>query len=107
MTDESNKSWPPEPSAARGVKSQAAAAEGGVCPTCGRKLLTKLSIMCNWCGAMIKDDAYQQRAAEERAKIDAELKQKVQVEQHETARLGVIGRLKLKKKMGIRIEPPI
>lgn len=75
------------------------------CPTCGRRLLTTRSVLCNWCGAVIKNEVYQQRAAEERAQLDAELKRQVDLEQDETARLGVIGRLKLIKKMGRKADP--
>ena len=78
----------------------APASEIPVCPTCGRKLLTLTSVLCNWCGAVIKNDDYQKRAAEERAKADAELRRQVETEQQETARYGILGRLKKVKKEG-------
>lgn len=37
------------------------------CPNCHRKLLCHTSIRCNWCGAEINDEGYQQQAAQERA----------------------------------------
>lgn len=32
------------------------------CPQCGRKLLSKASARCNWCGKEIEDPAYQAQA---------------------------------------------
>jgi len=80
-------------------------AKGPPCPTCGRTLLTTRSALCNWCGAVIKDEAYQQRAAEERALQDAELQQQLRIEQMENARLGVLGRLKKNRKPGHNVDP--
>lgn len=37
------------------------------CPQCNRKLLSHASMRCNWCGAEINDEGYQQKAAQERA----------------------------------------
>jgi hypothetical protein len=37
------------------------------CPNCNRKLLSHASVRCNWCGAEINDESYQQQAAQERA----------------------------------------
>jgi hypothetical protein len=62
--------------------------------------------MCNWCGAVIGDEEYQQRAAEERAAQDAETKRQVEIEQQETARFGVLGRLKRLKKEGVLTRDP-
>lgn len=36
------------------------------CPHCGRKLLSKASVRCNWCGTEIEDPAYQAQAENER-----------------------------------------
>lgn len=36
------------------------------CPHCQRKLLSKASSRCNWCGEVIEDASYQQTAATER-----------------------------------------
>lgn len=36
------------------------------CPHCHRKLLSKASARCNWCGEMIEDAAYQQNAQTQR-----------------------------------------
>ena len=97
MGDEPNTQWPPKPISAVDPK---AVAEVPTCPSCKRKLLTIRSIMCNWCGAVITNDEYQQRAADERAAMDASVKRQLEIEQQETARLGVIGRLKKIKKEG-------
>jgi|SRR5579883_1752466 len=37
------------------------------CPNCKRKLLSHASVRCNWCGAEVADESYQQQAAQERA----------------------------------------
>ena len=37
-----------------------------VCPHCQRKLLSKASARCNWCGEVIEDASYQQTAQAER-----------------------------------------
>jgi hypothetical protein len=36
------------------------------CPHCGRHLLSKASVRCNWCGTEIEDSAYQAQAQTER-----------------------------------------
>lgn len=37
-----------------------------VCPHCQKKLLSQASARCNWCGALIEDDAYQAQAQQGR-----------------------------------------
>lgn len=90
--NEPNKTWPPAPA------EPGQSGEVPKCPNCGRKLLTVGSILCNWCGAAIDDEEHQKRAAEERARVDAELKHRLEIEQQETARYGVLGRLKKVKR---------
>jgi len=70
------------------------------CPKCGRKLLSALSILCNWCGARIDDADYLAKAAQERAALDKALKEQVDAELAETVRMGVLGRLQKKGKAG-------
>lgn len=36
------------------------------CPHCGRKLLSKASVRCNWCGTEIEDPTYQAQAENRR-----------------------------------------
>lgn len=42
------------------------------CPNCSRKLLSHISIRCNWCGAEIKDPEYRAQAEVEHAALRAE-----------------------------------
>lgn len=79
------------------------------CPNCGRKLLTVRSVLCNWCGARIDDEEYLARAARERAAQDAAEREKAEHELQETARFGVLGRLKRVAKTGKKPsnEPPL
>ena len=86
--------WPPAPIAARAAKPEKVKPEVPVCPACGRKLLSVISILCNWCGAPIEDEEYQARAAQERAALDAAEKERLEKEIRENAALGVRGRLK-------------
>jgi hypothetical protein len=78
------------------------ASEQSICPHCKRRLLSLRSILCNWCGKRIDDPEYLQRAAHERAVEDAKLRDQVEQEQHETARMGILGRLKGKSKVTTR-----
>jgi hypothetical protein len=68
------------------------------CPHCRHKLLTQRSVLCNWCGQPIKDVKYLARAAAERAAADETERRKVQVEAEETAKFGIVGRLRRKAK---------
>ena len=42
------------------------------CPHCGRKLLSHISLRCNWCGVEIEDPTYRAQAEVERAAFRAE-----------------------------------
>jgi ribosomal protein L37AE/L43A len=75
------------------------------CPKCGRKLLSALSILCNWCGARIDDAEYLAKAAQERAALDKQMKDQIDRELAETERLGVLGRLHMKGKLGELRKP--
>lgn len=79
------------------------------CPSCGRKLLTTRSVLCNWCGARIEDEEYLEKAAKERAAQDAAERERIEAEIAETARYGSFGRLKRVAKSGRRPldEPPL
>jgi hypothetical protein len=88
--------WPPAPDRFR--SQQADGAPLTSCPHCRRKLLSTRSILCNWCGKRIDDPEYLERAAHERAMEDARLRDQVEKELDETARLGVLGRLQRKGK---------
>jgi hypothetical protein len=68
------------------------------CPHCRHKLLTHRSVLCNWCGQPIKDKKYLERAAAERSAADEAERKKVQIENEETAKFGVFGRLRRKAK---------
>jgi uncharacterized Zn finger protein (UPF0148 family) len=87
--------WPPAPSSGPKLPDDAITH----CPHCKHKLLTHKSVLCNWCGARIEDPLYQARAAEERARQDAAIKQKLQEEVEETQKYGPIGRLRRKAKI--------
>ncbi len=81
------------------------------CPHCNRKLLSKRSILCNWCGKRIDDAEYLERAAQERAQEDARMREQVDKELQETAKMGIIGRLtrrkkELKREPNLLIPPP-
>lgn len=54
--------------------------ETHTCPKCGRRLLSIRSKTCNWCGAIIQDEAYQKHAAEERAEFDADQERELEIE---------------------------
>jgi predicted amidophosphoribosyltransferase len=93
MIEELKETWPPAPTAPKAAQS----AEVPTCPSCGRKLLTVRSVLCNWCGAAINDADYLQRAAEERAAEDARIKEQLETELRESAKMGILGRLKKNK----------
>jgi hypothetical protein len=93
--------WPPapkEPAQSEPAKADAAETELTHCPHCRHKLLTHRSVLCNWCGQPIKDEKYLARAAAERAAVDEELRQKIKIETEETAKYGIVGRLRRKAK---------
>jgi ribosomal protein L37AE/L43A len=101
---EEDSLWPPAPSDFPRKTDAAQASDKPACPACGRKLLTLTSVLCNWCGAVIENDEYQQRAAETRAAQDAAERERLETEISETARMGVLGRLKQKGK-AIKRQP--
>lgn len=88
--------WPPVPLPF--AKKPAEKSDPSTCPSCGRKLLTLASVLCNWCGAVIENEEYQQKAAEARAAQDAAERERLDAEISETARHGVLGRLKQRGK---------
>ncbi len=69
-------------------------AEVAVCPTCKRRLLTKTSALCNWCGAVIDNPEYQARAAQARLERDASERAALEAQVQEEAQHGILGRLK-------------
>lgn len=109
--------WPPAPNTALTRQHEPTAIEPSGssdkpvenCPSCGRKLLTVRSVLCNWCGARIEDEEYLKRAARERAAQDAAERERAEQEMQETARFGVLGRLKKVAKSGKKPtnEPPL
>jgi DNA-directed RNA polymerase subunit RPC12/RpoP len=89
--------WPPKPGppvAETSAEPSADAAPLATCPTCGRKLLTQTSMLCNWCGARIDDLQYQARAAEGRQARDQRERAALEATIQEEAQHGVLGRLK-------------
>ena len=66
--DENPTIWLPAPAAPQAIKPTQT--EVAVCPSCGRRLLTRTSALCNWCGAKIDNPDYQARAAQTRAERD-------------------------------------
>lgn len=94
---DTEEQWPPAPTEFPRKTPDKTDAE--TCPSCGRKLLTMMSVLCNWCGAVIDNEEYQQRAAEARHAKDAAERERLEQEISETARHGVLGRLKQKGKL--------
>ncbi|MCW3061562.1 MAG: hypothetical protein ABIY70_24150 [Capsulimonas sp.] len=68
------------------------------CPTCKRKLLTKTSALCNWCGAKITDPNFQEQAAQIRLAADAAERARISAIIKEEGKFGVMGRLKRRAK---------
>jgi len=97
MADEESV-WPPPPKDLPSKAMNPPPPGAVACPSCGRRLLTQASVLCNWCGAVIENDEYQQKAAEARLAQDAVLRERLEQEISETARHGVLGRLKQKKR---------
>ena len=99
--------WPPAPGphhAAKAAETQAV----GLCPTCHRKLLTQTSALCNWCGAVIDNPDYQERAAQSRAERDQQERAALEATIQEEAQHGILGRLKRlgkQNKAGTRNNP--
>jgi len=87
--------WPPKPGPQNAaVEVSADAAPLVACPTCGRRLLTQTSALCNWCGAHIDNPQYQARAAEGRQARDQQERSALEATIQEEAQHGVLGRLK-------------
>lgn len=82
--------------------------EAMTCPECHKKLLTRSSIMCNWCGAKIKDLDYLQRAAEARQTADEATRKSLEAAKVEPDKYGslraIFGRKKETKK-GEELHP--
>jgi len=84
---------PPAPGPQNTEKAETAI-EIVTCPECRRRLLTKTSMLCNWCGAKINDQDYQARAALNRLERDQQERTDLEVVIQEEAELGVLGRLR-------------
>jgi hypothetical protein len=84
---ETDKVWPPKPDRNKPKPGEL------TCPNCGRKLLTQTSVMCNWCGAPIADEDYQEKAAQARLERDQAERAAVEAVVAEEAQYGVRGRL--------------
>ena len=87
------ETWPPAPGPQNTEKTETAI-EIVTCPECKRRLLTKTSMLCNWCGAKINDQEYQARAALNRLERDQQERTDLEVVIQEEAELGVLGRLR-------------
>lgn len=80
-------------------------AEVANCPACGRKLLTRTSALCNWCGARIDNPDYQAQAEAQRHALDQAERTQVDTIAQEEAKFGVFGRLKRRAKLGQGPKP--
>lgn len=97
MSEENPTIWPPAPQSAppaAEVKTEDTKTGIAVCPSCGRRLLTQTSALCNWCGARIDNPDYQARAAQTRADHDAQERAALEAQVQEEAQHGILGRLK-------------
>ncbi len=83
----------------------AASAEVASCPACGRKLLTRASALCNWCGERIENPDYQAQAEAQRHALDQAERTQVDSIAQEEAKFGVFGRLKRRAKLGQGPKP--
>lgn len=96
----------PQPSGtATAPAPQPSATEVANCPACGRKLLTRTSALCNWCGARIDNPNYQAQAEAQRHALDQTERTQVESIAQEEARYGVFGRLKRRAKQGQGPKP--
>lgn len=103
---------PPASAAAPAVAPHAMPADQSVgkaevanCPACGRKLLTRTSALCNWCGARIDNPDYQAQAEAQRHALDQAERTQVDTIAQEEAKFGVFGRLKRRAKLGQGPKP--
>jgi hypothetical protein len=89
------QSWPPSPSKTPRPKPGQVNANGEIthCPHCKNRLLTLRSIMCSWCGKPIDDEAYLERAAAERAGVDAAMREKLEREAQKPKKVGFIAKI--------------
>ncbi len=87
------------------IPQPAASSEVANCPACGRKLLTRTSALCNWCGARIDNPDYQAQAEAQRQALDQMERMQVETIAQEEARYGVFGRLKRRAKLGQGPKP--
>jgi ribosomal protein L37AE/L43A len=92
MSEDNPTIWPPAPQSASAAGE--AKTDIAVCPSCGRRLLTQTSALCNWCGAKIDNPDYQARAAQTRAERDASERAALEAQVQEEAQHGILGRLK-------------
>lgn len=81
--------------------------ERTTCPACGHKLLTKTSVLCNWCGAKIDDPEYLARAAESRQAMDQQERAQLEAVVQEESRYGIFGRLKRRAKTNTNGGKPL
>lgn len=95
---------PAAPAAVPGTQPNAMP-EVANCPACGRKLLTRTSALCNWCGARIDNPEYQAQAEAQRHALDQVERTQVDAIAQEEARYGVFGRLKRRAKQGPGPKP--
>lgn len=72
----------------------------GSCPACQRKLLTRTSALCNWCGAKINNEDYQEQAARTRQEMDDAIRQAAAERAQDAPNRTVLGRLKKRLKPG-------
>jgi len=98
------ESQPPAPGASDDAPPPQAAG-AVVCPTCGRKLLTQTSPLCNWCGAQIDNPEYQARAAQSRQERDQQERAELESVIQQEAQHGILGRLKRLGKQN-KVAPP-
>lgn len=95
----------PVPAPAPASAQPAASAEVASCPACGRKLLTRASALCNWCGERIENPDYQAQAEAQRHALDQAERTQVDSIAQEEAKFGVFGRLKRRAKLGQGPKP--
>lgn len=72
----------------------------GICPSCKRKLLTRTSALCNWCGAKISSTEYQEQAARTRQEMDAAVRETAAARAEQATQRGLLNRLKRRIKPG-------
>lgn len=77
----------------------------GACPSCQRKLLTRTSALCNWCGAKINNPDYQEQAARTRQEMDDSIRQTAELRAQDAPSRTVLGRLKKRLKPGSNSAP--